>query len=171
MEIGKDAVVIIEYTVRLADGAFVRGSETTPASMSFVCGYGEALPALEARLLGMEEGAEASFVIPAAEGFGERDPNLVRRRDFKEYPVGRTLVPGKWAVGTDPRTGATVSHFVVARDEDGVTLDDNHPLAGRDLHYRVRVAAVRAALPEELAHIRPCETEERAETERRDGGT
>ena len=163
MEIGKDTVVILEYTVRLADGAYVRGSEAGPASMNFVCGYGEVLPALEKRLLGMEEGAEASFVVPAAEAFGERDPNLVRRRDFKEYPVGRTLVPGKWAVGTDPRTGATVSHFVVARDEDGVTLDDNHPLAGRDLHYRVRVAAVRAALPEELAHIRPCEAGEQAE--------
>jgi FKBP-type peptidyl-prolyl cis-trans isomerase SlyD len=147
MEIAKDTFAVIEYDVRLNDGSFVKG-EAGPASMNFVAGYCQVLPALERKLTGMNEGERSEFVIPASE---------VRTRTFEEFPAGRGLEPGKWALATNPETKAQYSYFVREKTDSQVVVDFNHPLAGKDLHYRVKVIHVRPALPEELEHLRPCE--------------
>lgn len=159
MRIGKDSFVVVEYTVQLEDGAFVKGDKG-PVSMNFVAGYNQVLPALEQQLMGAESGEERAFVIPAGKAFGERDASLVRVRSFDEFPEGRRLEPGRWGVATNDDTGAQYGYYVMARGEDSVTLDFNHPLAGRDLYYRVKVCLVRPATREELEYLRPCEQNE-----------
>ncbi len=154
--IGENSAVVLEYSVQLEDGSYVKG-ENGPVFMNFIAGYGQVLPALELRLTGLEEGTETRFVIPAHRAFGKHDPGLVKRRSFEEFPEGRDLVPGKWIVATNPDTGAQYGYFVQSRDDEAVTLDFNHPLAGKDLYYRVKVVSVRPALPEELQYLRPCE--------------
>jgi FKBP-type peptidyl-prolyl cis-trans isomerase SlyD len=156
MKIAKDSFVVIEYDLRLEDGSFVKG-ETGPVSMNFVAGYGQLLPGLEKRLLGLTGGAEAQFVIPASEAFGEHDKNLVRTRTFDEFPGGLQLEPGKWAVAKNEDTQVQFGYFVREKTDSSVTLDYNHPLAGKDLHYRVKIVHVRQALQEELEYLRPCE--------------
>jgi FKBP-type peptidyl-prolyl cis-trans isomerase SlyD len=156
MEIAKDTFAVIEYDVRLDDGSFIKG-ESEPASMNFVAGYCQVLPALERELTGMSEGDLSEFVIPAGEAFGDYDPSEVRTRTFEEFPAGRSLEPGKWALATNPETRAQYGYFVREKTDSRVVVDFNHPLAGKDLHYRVKVIHVRPALPEELEHLRPCE--------------
>lgn len=156
MKIAKDSFVVIEYDVRLDDGSFIKG-ETEPVSMNFVAGYGQLLPGLEKRLLGLSQGAEAQFVIPASEAFGEHDKDLVRTRTFAEFPAGLQLEPGKWAVAKNEDTQTQFGYFVREKTDSSVTLDYNHPLAGKDLHYRVNIVHVRPALKEELEYLRPCE--------------
>jgi len=156
MEIFKDRFVVIEYTVQLEDGSYVKG-EDGPVSMNFIAGYEQVLPALEQRLLGMEEGGQREFVVPAREAFGERDPAKVRTKALSTFPEGIHLKPGKWVVATNSQTQSQYAYFVKEKDEKSVVVDFNHPLAGEDLHYRVRVVRVREALPDELAHLRPCE--------------
>ncbi len=156
MEIQKDAVVVIEYTVQLDDGSFVKG-ETEPESMNFVVGYEKILPALEQRLMGQPQGAELEFVIPAEEAFGKPDPALVKTKPLELFPQGKDLQPGKWVVATNQKTGAQYGFFVKAKSADSIVLDYNHPLAGQDLHYRVKVVSVRPATREELEFLRPCE--------------
>lgn len=156
MRIAKDTFVVVESTVRLADGSFVRG-EDGPVSMNFVAGYGQVLPALERRLMGAEAGQVLDFVIPAAEAFGERSEALVRTRSFDAFPEGRRLEPGRWVVATCSETEAQYGYYVLAKSEESVTLDFNHPLAGKDLHYHLEVRLVRAAAPDELQYLRPCE--------------
>ena len=156
MQIGKDTFVILEYTVRLANGEIVRG-ENGPASMNFVVGYEQILPSLERRLFGMEEGNTARFVIPAVEAFGEWNPKQQITRAFDEFPQGRDLQAGKFVVATNAGTGALYSYYVKAKDEYTVTLDYNHPLAGKDLHYEITIVKVRSATIEELQYLRPCE--------------
>ncbi len=162
MKITKDSFVIIEYTVRLDDGSFVKGEEM-PVSMNFVVGYDQVLPGLERRLMGLENQAMAEFVIPAREAFGPYMPSEVRMRTFEEYPKGRELQKGKWVVATEPDTNAQYSYFVKDKTDEGVFLDFNHPLAGKDLHYSVKVAHVRPATQEELEYLRPCEHGEQDE--------
>jgi FKBP-type peptidyl-prolyl cis-trans isomerase SlyD len=157
MEISKDCVVTIEYTVQLEDGSYVKGSPNTPASMNFTVGYDQILPALEARLYGLKEGEEVSFSIPAAEAFGPYKKELLKRKSFEEFPQGKTLTPGKWVVASNPYTKAQYVYRVVEKTEHDVLLDFNHPLAGKDLFYRVKVVKVRPATEEELAFLRPCE--------------
>jgi FKBP-type peptidyl-prolyl cis-trans isomerase SlyD len=160
MEITKDTFVVIEYTLRLADGSTIKGSaEEGPASLNFIAGYEQILPALEHRLLGFEAGAEVEFVVPPEEAFGEHLPHLVQTRSFAEFPQGRTLIVGKWIIATNEPTQAQFSYHVNDKNDEAVVLDFNHPLAGKSLHYRVKVMHVRAALPEELAYLRPCEFE------------
>lgn len=157
MEILKDHFVVIEYTLRLDDGTVIKG-DPEPASMNFAVGYDQVLPALESRLLGRKEGEELSFTIPAREAFGERDPRQIRRKTFEEFPQGRNLEAGKWVVATNDTLGAQYTYHVLEKDADGVVLDYNHPLAGKDLHYQVKIVSVRPLLPEELAELRPCKT-------------
>jgi FKBP-type peptidyl-prolyl cis-trans isomerase SlyD len=156
MRIGKDSFVVVESTVQLEDGSFVKG-ENGPASMNFVAGYNQVMPALEQQLMGVEAGEVLDFVIPAAKAFGERDEALVRVRSFDDFPPGRQLEPGKWVVATSEETGAQYGYYVVSKSEDSVTQDFNHPLAGKDLHYHLRVCMVRPATREELEYLRPCE--------------
>jgi FKBP-type peptidyl-prolyl cis-trans isomerase SlyD len=156
MEIAKDRFVIIEYSLRLDDGSFLRG-ESTPASMNFIAGYQQILPALEQELTGLEQGAQKELTIPARDGFGERDESLVQTMALSGFPQGRDLEPGKWAIAKNEATGAQYSYFVSRKTSSTITVDYNHPLAGKDLHYRVSVVFVRPALAEELEFLRPCQ--------------
>jgi FKBP-type peptidyl-prolyl cis-trans isomerase SlyD len=156
MEVGKDMFVIIEYRVQLDDGSYVKG-ENGPVSLNFIVGYEQVLPALERNLLGLSQGANVSFVIPASQAFGERDASQVYTRTFEEFPEGRALTRGKWIIATNEETQAQYGYYVVEKAEETITLDFNHPLAGKDLIYQVKVAAVRPALKEELEYLRPCE--------------
>lgn len=157
MEIGKDKFAIVEYTVRLKDGSWVKGDDQSPVSLNFIAGYAQILPALEQRLLGMEQGQEAEFVIPAREAFGPYDEGLVRTRNLLDFPEGRELSAGKWVIATNPDTQAQYSYLVRDKTAESIVLDFNHPLAGKDLFYRVKIVFVRSALEEELEYLRPCE--------------
>ncbi|MHC1743002.1 MAG: peptidylprolyl isomerase [Syntrophobacteraceae bacterium] len=156
MRIEKDSFVVVESIVQLEDGSFVKG-EKGPASMNFVAGYNQVMPALEQRLMGAEAGTELEFVIPAGHAFGEREESLVRTRTFDDFPEGRDLEPGKWVVATNEDMGAQYGYYVAGKGEDSVMLDFNHPLAGKNLHYRLKVCLVRPATREELEYLRPCE--------------
>jgi len=156
MQIAKDSFVVIEYSLRLDDGSFVKG-ENTPASMNFIVGYGQILPALEQKLIGLQQGAEIELKILACEGFGERDQSLVQSMALSGFPRGRDLEPGRWATAKNEATGAQYSYYVCEKTDSTITVDYNHPLAGRDLYYKVKVVLVRPAFTEELEFLRPCE--------------
>ena len=156
MRITKDSFVVIEYSLRLDDGWFVKG-ESAPASMNFVAGYGQILPALENGLIGLEQGAQAEFKISAREAFGERDEGRVRTISLSEFPAGRDLDPGRWAIAKNQATGAQYCYLVCEKTDSTITVDYNHPLAGKNLNYGVKVVLVRPALAEELEFVCPCE--------------
>jgi FKBP-type peptidyl-prolyl cis-trans isomerase SlyD len=164
MHIAKDCFIIIEYDLRLEDGSFLKG-ENGPVSMNFVAGYAQVLPGLESRLMGTPEGAETEFAVPAAEAFGEHDPDQVKTLSFDAFPAGRNLRPGTWVSAKNGTTGAEYGYFVIEKTDASVTVDYNHPLAGKDLHYRLKVIKVRPALPEELEFLRPCEHDPEADGE------
>ena len=156
MEITQDSFVVIEYSLSLDDGSFVKG-ENTPASMNFIVGYGQILPALERQLIGLQEGEEKELKIPACEGFGERDQSLVHIMALCDFPQGRNLEQGRWAIAKNEASGAQYGYYVREKTDSTITVDYNHPLAGRDLYYSVKVVLVRQAFAEELEFLRPCE--------------
>jgi FKBP-type peptidyl-prolyl cis-trans isomerase SlyD len=123
------------------------------------------LPALEKGLIGLEQGALAELEIPAREAFGERDESMVRTLELRSFPSGRDLEPGRWAIAKNQATGAQYSYLVLEKTDSTITVDYNHPLAGKDLHYKVKIALVRPALPEELEFLRPCEHSQAASPE------
>ena len=114
----------------------------------YVHGYGMLVPGLEKRLIGMVTGDEREILVPADEAYGEHDDELV-------FELGRDEIQGELEEGDEltleDEEGETNDVYVVEVREDAVVVDGNHPLAGIDLRYRIKVREVRPATEEELA--------------------
>jgi FKBP-type peptidyl-prolyl cis-trans isomerase SlyD len=116
------------------------------------------LPALENQLLGLKPGEERQFVIPALEAFGLHDPWLVQEWQKKRFPADFELYPGMSVVPYPCAIEVPYPYKVLEVKDEMVVIDQNHPLAGEDLHYDVQVLEVRSATPEELAPLQSCES-------------
>jgi FKBP-type peptidyl-prolyl cis-trans isomerase SlpA len=135
----------LHYRLAGPDGADVINTFTDkPATLSL--GTGELAPAMEARLIGLAEGARASFELAAGEAFGERNPELLQR-------VKRRLLDELGEAGEQYRVGDVVQfptpdgqgrYAGVVRevDDDVLVFDFNHPLAGRPVTFEVQLIGV-----------------------------
>lgn len=149
MKIGPHTVAAIDYRIELEDGSLVSSSEER-GPLRFVFGRGEILPGLERRLEGMEPGQEQAFLIPPEEGFGEASPEAIRTLPLQAFPPGLELRPGLILYFRD-ETGESHPFTVLGVEGERVTVDFNHPLAGKTLRITVAVREVREATEEEMA--------------------
>jgi FKBP-type peptidyl-prolyl cis-trans isomerase SlyD len=158
MIIHRDCFVKLAYRLHLNSGEYVRGSAEQPEILTYVAGYKELLPALENKLLGLKPGDDRQFVISALEAFGLRDPWLVQEFNKKRFPAGADLRPGMAVVPYPCAIEMDYPYKVVEVKDEVVLLDQNHPLAGEELHYAVQILEVRAATPDELELLQSCES-------------
>ncbi len=114
-------------------------------------GHGNLFPKVEAALAGREPGERVSVRLAPADGFGERDPALVRIEPRSRLPRDVTL--GAELAGEADEGGdhPPVSRVTALSDTEA-TLDANHPLAGRTVELRCAVLEVRPATQDEIAH-------------------
>jgi FKBP-type peptidyl-prolyl cis-trans isomerase SlyD len=149
MSITQDQVVSIHYTLR-DDAGEVIDASAAGAPLAYLHGHGNLIPGLERELTGKSAGDRLQVKIAARDGYGEYDSALVQRvprRALKGVPnlkVGMRLQ----TQGGHGARAVTVTQMV----GDMVTLDGNHPLAGKNLNFEVEIAAVREATAEELTH-------------------
>jgi FKBP-type peptidyl-prolyl cis-trans isomerase SlyD len=146
MAINSDRVVELHYRLKDDQGQEIDASETNEP-LSYVHGHGEILPGLERQLEGKCAGEQATIVVAPEEGFGEHHAELVAevpRAQFDfEVEVGSVVQ----AVLPDGRT----RYLQIAEvSEETVTVDANHPLAGKTLTFEVTVNSVREATRDEL---------------------
>ena len=135
----------LHYRLAGPDGAdLINTFNDKPATLSL--GTGELAPAMEARLLGLAEGAHQSFQLAAGEAFGERNPELLQR-------VKRTLLDElgdpdeRYSVGDvvqfpTPDGQGAYAGVVREVDADALVFDFNHPLAGRPVTFEVQLIGV-----------------------------
>ncbi len=149
MVIEKDRVVTIDYKLQDAQGE-VLDSSVASDPLIYLHGNENIIVGLERHLLGKQAGDEVSCVVPAKEGYGERDEALVFKVSKSDFGEGAAIELGMQfeAHGED---GAQIV-TVMSIDGDEVTIDANHPLAGEELHFTVKVVDVREATAEELQH-------------------
>jgi FKBP-type peptidyl-prolyl cis-trans isomerase SlyD len=149
MKITRDKVVSLHYTLRNDSGDTI-DSSTGGEPLAYLHGTGSILPGLENALEGREPGEKISVRLPAKEGYGERNDALVQ-----VVPRKALATIGKIKVGTrfqaNVQGGARVM-TITAVEQEEITIDANHPLAGVDLNFEVEVVDVRDATAEELAH-------------------
>lgn len=149
MAISQDSVVTIHYTLK-DDAGEVIDSSASGEPLMYLHGHGNLIPGLERELTGHEVGEQLSVRVAPADGYGEHDERLVQSvpldalRGVKDVKAGMRL-----SAQTDegPRS-VTVTEV----SGESVTLDGNHPLAGKSLNFDVRIEGVRPATEEELAH-------------------
>lgn len=135
----------LHYRLAAPDGsAVVDTFAGAPATLSL--GTGELAPAVEARLIGLPEGARASFELAAGEAFGPRNPELMQR--VKLALLHQFGDPdAQYAVGDVvrfPTPDGQGAYAGVVREVygDGLLFDFNHPLAGQALRFDVHVIGV-----------------------------
>jgi FKBP-type peptidyl-prolyl cis-trans isomerase SlyD len=149
MSITRDQVVSIHYTLRDDAGEVIdRSAEGEP--LAYLHGRGQLIPGLERELTGRSAGDRLQVKIAPAEGYGEYDRELVQqvpRRALKGIGDVRVGMQLQAQTPEGPRA-VTITQL----SGDMVTLDGNHPLAGKNLNFDVEVAAVRAATEDELTH-------------------
>ncbi len=117
--------------------------DSRPATVQL--GAGQFSEALEARLVGLAEGDEASFDLAAGAAFGERSGDLVQtlaRATFDSHcDTDETYAPGD-VVEFNAPDGLRFSGVLKQQDNHRVVVDFNHPLAGLPLKFTVRVIGV-----------------------------
>ena len=144
MKVGKGLMVRCEYDLRVAGGDVLESSSKT-GPIVYKHGSGKMLPALEERLEGMEAGEEKSGLIPAdAIMAADKSPTLAVPRSL--FPAEAKVEVGSLFEAKDPQ-GRPLKLEVQAIEGDQITARAVHPLAGKDLEFRVKVLSDRDAPP------------------------
>jgi FKBP-type peptidyl-prolyl cis-trans isomerase SlyD len=146
--VADDVVVAIDYILTDPAGAVIDQSEAGQP-LSYLHGHHNLVPGLERALLGKTIDDQLDVVVTPADGYGEPNPDLVvtlpREGLSFQVKVGDL-------VRAEAGDGQSLVLKVVSLDDEHVTLDGNHPLAGRELHFAVKVVGLRPATADELAH-------------------
>lgn len=140
-------VTAFHYTLKDPKGQLLDSSEGQEP-LAFIQGSGQIIPGLERRMEGLKAGDSRTFVIPAVEAYGERNEDWV-------ITAKKSDLPGSAKVGDRFRGGDEDDapiFAVVSITGDEVKLDANHPLAGMELHFDIRITETRAATADEIAH-------------------
>jgi FKBP-type peptidyl-prolyl cis-trans isomerase SlyD len=149
MTIKSDSVVSIHYTLK-DDGGQVIDRSSPGDPLTYLHGHGQLISGLERQLEGRAAGEKLNVAIAAADGYGEYDKSLVQQVPRRALKGIANIKVGMQLRAQSDDGARTVTVTRVAGDM--VTLDGNHPLAGKNLNFDVEVAAVREATAEELAH-------------------
>ena len=149
MTIKKDSVVTFNYTLKDDDGTVIDNS-APDEPLAYLHGHGNLVPGLERELEGKAAPDKLSVKVTPADGYGEYSRELIQkvpRRSLKgiaKITVGMRL-HAQTEQGPRPVT-------VTAVTGDMITLDGNHPLAGKNLNFDIEILDVREATAEELEH-------------------
>jgi FKBP-type peptidyl-prolyl cis-trans isomerase SlpA len=114
-----------------------------PATLQI--GGGQLAPAIEAQLVGLDEGAQAQFELPAGEAYGQRHPDLVQtlaRATFDANADPDTEYVAGDIVEFNSAEGMRVSGVLKSLGESQVVVDFNHPLAGLPLRFSAHIIGV-----------------------------
>jgi len=140
-------VYSVEYTVKNEAGEVV-DSNVGAAPLEFISGKQQMIPGFEKAVTEMNVGEEKEVKIPSSESYGEYREDLCQVVP-KEQFEGIELKEGMTLYGQGP-DGQTVAVTVKSFDDKEVTIDYNHPLAGQDLTFTIKVLNEREATADEV---------------------
>lgn len=132
--------VKIHYTGRLEDGTVFDSSQDRDP-LEFEVGSGQVIPGFESAVEGMEAGEEKTVTIPAVDAYGPRRQELVLDVPGDQLPDELDPEVGQQLQMQTP-DGQTFQVTVVDTTDEGVQVDANHPLAGKDLTFDILVVGV-----------------------------
>lgn len=130
----------VHYTGKLEDGT-VFDSSLRRDPMEFTLGAGEVIPGFEQAVVGMNPGESKTFEVTAEQAFGSYREELVQEIDRDLVSPDLHLEIGQQLALRQPQ-GPSVRVTVTEISESSVTLDANHPLAGRDLSFDVQLVEI-----------------------------
>lgn len=146
----QDGVVVsMEYTLKV-DGEVI-DSSAGQEPLQFLTGYGNIIPGLEREMIGMKVGDSKDVIVAPAEGYGEYDDEAFLEVPRGEFPKDMPVEEGLELTVRDEEGQARYAR-IDSVEAESVRLNFNHPLAGDELHFNVKVVGLREPTGEELEH-------------------
>jgi len=150
MTIAQHKVVTIHYKVtEVASGEVIDSSEGG-APMTYLHGAQNIIPGLEQALEGKQVGDEFEVTVAPADAYGDYSDERIQQVPHEAFQGVEKVEPGM--AFTAQTEHGPINLIVTEVDEETVTVDANHPLAGKSLSFSVKVESVRDASEEEAAH-------------------
>ena len=149
MKIAKNNVVVMHYAVSDSDGTLI-DSSYDDKPMAIIQGTGYLIPGLDEALIDHQAGDKFEVAVACEQAYGERHEDYVQT-------VPKEVLAGVEDLGLGTQLRATTDDgeqtvIVIDVQDDQITVDGNHPLAGLDLSFDVEVIEVREATADELEH-------------------
>lgn len=149
MKISKHSVVALDYILTDNQGEIL--DQSAAGQFVYLHGADNIIPGLENALTGKQTGDRLNVVVEPAEGYGEHNASLTQA-----VPIDMFESPDDVMVGqkfhAESGEGHQIVVTVIAVENGTVTIDGNHPLAGKQLNFDVTVVKVRDATEEEIEH-------------------
>ncbi len=141
MPVKKGDKVKVDYTGSLDDGTVFDSSEKHGQPLEFEVGAGKVIPGFENALVGMKKGEEKEVTLKPADAYGEPNPQLLKKIPKEQLPTDKEIKPGMM-LGVGLPNGAKIPAKIVDVNDKEVTIDLNHPLAGKTLHFKLKVVDI-----------------------------
>jgi FKBP-type peptidyl-prolyl cis-trans isomerase SlyD len=145
MKVSNNAVVTFRYTLT------VGGQVLDQGELPYLHGHNNIVQGLEEALEGTQVGQSLQVSVPPEKGYGLRDPEGTQVVSRDAFPDDAVIAVGEQFFAESP-DGGRMTLLVVAVEDDHVTVDFNHPLAGETLNFEVTITEIRQASGEELDH-------------------
>ena len=141
--IKKGDKVKVDYEGSLDDGSVFDSSKHGDHShpLEFEVGSGNVIKGFDDAVIGMQVGEEKTFVPEAGDAYGSRRDELQQKIPRTAVPQDKEPKAGMMMVMSSPE-GHKIPVKITAVDADTITLDLNHPLAGKRLHFKITIAAI-----------------------------
>jgi len=140
LSIGPGTQVTLHFAIKMDDGSVV-DSTFDGAPATFSVGDGKLLPGFEEVLIGLGAGDEATFDVPPEKGFGQRNPSNIQKIPRASFADDMELEEGLMVSFADAQN-TELPGLIAEIGDKNVSVDFNHPLAGRDLQFEVKIIAV-----------------------------
>jgi len=144
-EIRMGSTVTLAYTVKTEDGGWIDAA-CTEKPLVFTVGESDIIPGMIHNAIGMKKGEKKSFRVDPPDAYGERNPLFVRALPRKLFPDSLDIIPGD-VLSASTRDGQKLPLTVLEVGTDTVTVDFNHPLAGKALFFDIEIIDVKDGVP------------------------
>jgi FKBP-type peptidyl-prolyl cis-trans isomerase SlyD len=152
LSVVEDGVVVgIYYTLKDDRGQVIDTNRKGGSPLKYLQGAGNLVPGLERALQGAKKGDTIKVDVAPEEGYGQPKPELLEEVPREAFPADAPVAPGAVFNGRHPN-GHSFQVRIAKVEGDKVTVDRNHPLAGKTLHFEVTVDKLRESTEEERAH-------------------
>lgn len=136
----KDDKIKVHYTGKFKDGK-VFDSSLQREPLEFTVGAGQMIPGFDNAVVGMALNSKKTVEIPCVEAYGEKREELINQVPKTQLPEGLNPEVGQRLVSKMP-DGQEIPLTVTKVDEETITIDANHPLAGEDLTFEIEIVAI-----------------------------
>ena len=130
--------VKVHYKGTLSDGTVFDSSRERGDTLNFQVGSGQLIKGFDNAVKGMGVGEVRTVTLSPSEAYGESDPSAIVEYPKNLFAPGAELVVGNTVQGTSPM-GQPVMAKITSLNEETVTLDHNHPLAGEELTFEIEL--------------------------------